>query len=126
MLFYITHTFLMAVSYTSALRFCLCLLMAVGCTSALRFCLCLLMAVGCTSALRFCLCSQCVTEDKLCDNDSPIAMWKEITLGPLYATESKGDSNPEDTENLNINSTISKSGLRSKVWSQYAEFEGIY
>lgn len=48
----------------------------------------------------------CVEESKLCDNDSPIAMLKEITLGPLYATDSK--SEPEDTENYNANSTIIK------------------
>lgn len=48
----------------------------------------------------------CVEESKLCDNDSPIAMLKEITLGPLYATDSKTE--PEDTENYNANSTIIK------------------
>lgn len=65
------------------------------------------MSPGTDSLLMIVQCSlQCVEESKLCDNDSPIAMLKEITLGPLYATDSK--SEPEDTENYNANSTISK------------------
>lgn len=65
------------------------------------------MSPGADSLLMIVQCSlQCVEESKLCDNDSPIAMLKEITLGPLYATDSKTE--PEDTENYNANSTISK------------------
>lgn len=47
-----------------------------------------------------------MSESSLCNSDSPIALLKEITLGPLYALDSKSNPDQEDVENRN--STISK------------------
>nr|XP_022322376.1 transforming growth factor beta receptor type 3-like [Crassostrea virginica] len=43
----------------------------------------------------------CVSESSLCNSDSPIALLKEITLGPLYALDSKSNPDQEDVENRN-------------------------
>ncbi|XP_061165470.1 transforming growth factor beta receptor type 3-like [Saccostrea echinata] len=79
----------------------------------------------------------CNSEDKMCDSESPIAMMKEITLGPLYATNSLPPF--EEKEVDSPNSTIirephvnivnppseSKPSEESKAGGQTVVVEGL-